>query len=276
MGTYNLLDSIPSTEWAAIENFTSTYDCTTALQALCDITDIRKVINLPAGQINTSNRIYFNTHNIRLRGDGCLWNNIGMNNLAALWINGWAGWELSGFRMFGNIAGRIPRVPGAGESLIVAANCWNWAMEGIDLENSYADSIQLGATSSDPNTRARQGYMKNIRMQDAGRNGITFGGCVDILGEHLHTYDITNSMPMSGFALEPAYGTANEDICLVQPLAEGSTQHGLYCSGLNPTVTIVGGSFHTNGGWGILKGGAPVSLVGIQSFSSNTLGNVGP
>lgn len=274
MGIYNVLDYVPSTEHSAILDGTSTYDATTAIQQLLDITDARKTIVFPqSGRICQSDRLYFRTHNITIRGENCELMHIGQNQLCNIWIQGYNNIRIQEMRINGNYTNR-PASSLPGEAGIYFLNCENFVMRDVEAVLTFNDGITIAALGT-AETRSRIGYLENIKTEATGRNGISFCGCFDITVLHLQAKNNNRQMPMAGIAFEPDNNLTNENITLIEPSSQWNSGHGMYLSGSNVAINILGGRFANNGGYGISKGGSSPQLVGGSIFTNNVLGSIG-
>ena len=90
----------------------------------------------------------------------------------------------------------------------------NLVIDGVELLKYYGDPLII-CSEQNPYNGCQNVVIKNCRIHDSARNGITVTSCQGLLVKNCEIYNITGAMPMAGIDIEGEYeGAVNEDITL--------------------------------------------------------------
>ena len=204
MAVYHLLDAIPPAEHAAVADFTSTYDVTSAFNAMMAISGPKR-IELPFGRICIGNRINMedNTDLVGNRtelfslaaADG------GNPTQASIWCEHKNGWRILGkIRVNGN---RSNRSTTGGEAAISVTGGEEFSLQDMQVVHAVGDGLSVGGDGTAHHRRAKVGTVERCVFEACGRNGISISGAYDMNFVSNRTRGQNSNSPQTGTSLEP-------------------------------------------------------------------------
>lgn len=99
----------------------------------------------------------------------------------------------------------------------------NLVIDGVELSKYYGDPLII-CSEQNPYNGCQNVVIKNCRIHDSSRNGITVTSCQGLLVKDCEIYNITGALPMAGIDIE-----------------------GEYAGSVNKNITIEGCNIHDNG-----------------------------
>lgn len=90
----------------------------------------------------------------------------------------------------------------------------NLVIDGVELSKYYGDPLII-CSEQNPYNGCQGVVIKNCKIHDSSRNGITVTSCQGLIVQDCEIYNITGALPMAGIDIEGEYsGAVNKDILI--------------------------------------------------------------
>jgi len=191
------------------------------------------------------------------------------DDVMGLSLSGVSKINLLGLTYDGNRANRV-----AGKSVsafgIYIANSSEIILHDIKVLNSLWDGIEVAYTNgSDPRTRSSRVLFRNVRVDNATRNGLSIDGVVDFTAIRSSFNNTTGSAPQDGIDVEADNGIIfNENIWFIECEAHGNAGNGITFAQFNKNGGVFRGQYSNNGAHGLAvnTAGAPDNVAVVAWY----------